>query len=67
MKVTLISADGDARRIEVEDGFTIAEVFEAADKYLGGGRVSLNGEPADADTPVEEGDVVAEAKTAEGG
>ena len=65
-KVTLLGADGQELSIDIEDGFTVSDVFEAAGRYLAGGKLSVSGAPATPDTPVEEGDIIAEHRTAEG-
>jgi hypothetical protein len=63
--VRYTSPGGETLDVEVDNGATIEEVFAAAGKLISG-KVSLNGEPASPDTPVQEGDIVGESKTAEG-
>lgn len=65
-KVTLIRAGGDTVEVEVENGASISEVFEAAGAMIGG-KVGLNGEQASPDAQTKSGDVITEAKTPEGG
>ncbi|MBA7553813.1 hypothetical protein ES705_46412 [subsurface metagenome] len=63
-KVFVQYADGTSTTVEVEDGYTIEDIARLAG--LVSGKISLNGEPADADTPVDAQDIVEEQKSARG-
>jgi len=63
-KVFVQYADGTSTTVEVEDGYTIEDIARLAG--LVSGKISLNGEPADADTPVDAEDIVEEQKSAKG-
>ena len=63
-KVTVQGADGSLTTVEIENDLTVDDVARLAG--LVSGKISLNGEPAAPDTPVSDGDIVEEHKTAEG-
>lgn len=66
-KVTYTKQGGASLSIEIEDGGTIEDLLNAVDESSLGRQFAVNGRTADVKTPLEEGDEVAEAKSAKGG
>ena len=63
-KVTFVGSDGATTTVEIENDFTVDDVARLAGAISG--KLSLNGEPAEGDEPVEDEDIVEEHKSAKG-
>lgn len=67
-KIRVSMAGGDSVDVEIENGVSVAEIFEAlADLgFTLGAKVSINGETVDEDALPEDGDALTSHRSPEG-
>lgn len=67
ISVTLTRQGGDTLIVNAENGVTVGDVLKQIGDSAIGKQFAVNGRKADVKTPLAEGDVVGEAKSAKGG